>query len=309
MSVRRRFAVRGLVACCLVCMLRPLAAAPAAPAAPAAEEYAIKLSHPAKVGERTLLTGSFQSDERSVVTVAGKEDRQEKHAIYRFAFVQKVLAIGAKGNRVRVELAVQKLTREANGATTELLKAGDVIGVRLEGGQQVWELGGAPLAAELKEALDSAVETPGDDEPTEDDIFGTARRHRVGDSWPIDAKLLAAQLSQKGMPATIKGVTGTATLAGTKSVQGVPCLEVRLDVELHDVKLPIPDLPAGVVMAPLTVHFTGAWVVPVDGVRDALELSQDFRLPLAANGTIEGASFTMRSELRRVTNIQLSLLS
>lgn len=303
MSARCRFAARGFVVCCLVYVLLPLAAAPAA------EDFSIKLNRPAKVGERTLLTGSYRADEDTVVTVAGQENRQEKHAIYRFALIHKVLAVGAKGNCLRAELAVQKLTREADGATTELLKAGDVISVRFEGHEEVWELGGAPLADELKEALDSIVEITADGDPTDDDVFGTARRRRVGDSWPIDAKLLADQLKRKGMPATFKDVTGTATLAGTKSVQGVPCLEVRLDIELHDVKLPIPNLPAEVVMAPLTVRFTGVKVLPVNGVRDMLEASLDFRLPLAANGTVEGNSFTLRSELRRVSNVQFSPLS
>ena len=306
MSARSRFAARGFVVCCLVSLLRPLAAAPAAPAA---EDFSIKLRRPSKVGERTLLTGSYQADENTVVTVASIENRQEKHAIYRFAVIHKVLAIGAKGNPLRVELGVQKLTREADGATTEVLKAGDVISVRLEGHQEVWELGGAPLADELKEALDGIVEIAADDDPTDDDVYGTARRRRVGDSWPVDARLLADQLKQKGLPVTAKDVTGTATLAGTKSVQGVPCLEIRLDIELHDVKLPIPDLPAEVVMAPLTVRFTGVEVLPVNGVRDMLEASLDFRLPLAANGTVEGNSFTLRSELHRVTNAQFSPLS
>jgi hypothetical protein len=303
MSARCRFAARGFVVCCLLCVLRPLAAAPAA------EDFSIKFSRPSKVGERTLLTGTYQADEDTVVTVAGRENRQEKHAIYRFAVIHKVLAIGAKGNPSRVALAVQKLTREADGATTEVLKAGDVISVRLEGHEEVWELGGAALADELKEALDSIVEVTADDDPTDDDVFGTARRRRIGDSWPVDARLLADQLRRKGLPVTAKDVTGTATLAGTKSVQGVPCLDVRLNIELRDVKLPIPDLPAEVVMAPLTVRFTGVQVLPVNGVRNMLEANLDFRLPLAANGTVEGNSFTMRSELHRVTNVQFSPLS
>src|SRR5579862_2129196 len=133
MSVSCRLAARGFVFCCLVCVLRPLAAAPAVPAAPAApsapaaaaapaaEDFSIKLNRPAKVGDRTLLTGSYQADEDTVVTVAGRENRQEKHAIYRFAVVHKVLAVGAKGNTQRAELAVQKMSRETDGATTELL--------------------------------------------------------------------------------------------------------------------------------------------------------------------------------------------
>jgi hypothetical protein len=62
-------------------------------------------------------------------------------------------------------------------------------------------------------------------------------------------------------------------------------------------------------MAPLTVRFTGVDVLPVNGVRDMLETSLDFRLPLAANGTVDGNSFTLRSELHRVTNAQFSPLS
>jgi hypothetical protein len=303
MSVHCRVAVCGLLVCCLVCTLRPLAAAPAA------EDFSIKLSHPSKVGDRTLVTGSYQADEETVVTVGAKENRQKKHAIYRFAVIQKVVAVGARGNCMRAVLAVQKLTREAEGATTELLKSGDVISVRLEDGHQVWEMGGAPLAAEVKEALDALVDTNADDEPTDDEVFGTAGRRRVGDSWPVDAKLVASQLSRRGMPVSAKNVTGTATLAGTRSVQGVPCLEVRLDVELRDVKLPLPDLPAGVVLAPLTLHLTGRKVLPVDGVRDALEANLEIRMPLAANGTVEGTAFTLRSEMHRVSNIQLSPLS
>src|ERR1700674_2746592 len=277
------------------------------PAAAVAEDFAIKLSHPAKVGDRTLLTGSRRIDFEMIGTASGQETRQEKHSIYRFAVTQKVLAAGAKGNGLQTELAVQKLTREEDGATTELLKGGDLISVRLKGREEVWELGGSPLTAELKEALSDIAGGNAGDEPSDDEGFDTARRRRVGDSWRVDPKLVAGQLARMGIAVAAEDVTGTAALGGTKSVHGILCLEMRFSLELHNVKAPAAeDLPAGVVMAPLTVRASGARVVPVDGARQPLEESFEFQMPLAAEGTVEGVSITARGELRQASNIQVS---
>jgi len=272
----------------------------------AAEDFAIKLGHPLKVGDRTLLTGSRRIDFEMAGTVLGQEMRQEKHATYRFAVTQRVVAAGAKGNGLQTELAVQKLTREEDGATTELLKAGDLISVRLEGDEQVWELGGSPLTAELKEALSDIAGVNADDEPSDDEVFGTARRRRVGDSWQVDPKLVAGLLARMAISVAAKDVSGIATLGGTKSVHGIPCLEVRFSLELHNVKASGQDLPAGVTMAPLTVRASGARVVAVDGARQPLEESFEFQMPLAADGEVEGVSITVRGELRQASHIQLS---
>jgi hypothetical protein len=293
MNARYRVAVP-----CFCCMLLTIAAGAFA------EDFAIRLSHPSKVGERTSLSGSSRVDEEMVVTVSGNESRQEKHATYRFAVTHTVLAVSARGNCSQAELTVQKLTREADGAITSPLKAGDVLSVRLKGAENVWELGGVPVAADVKEALLDVAAVEADDEPSDDEVFGTARRRSVGDTWPPNGELIAKRLAREGTSMTAKDVIGTVTLAGKRSLQGQPSLEVRLDLSvsgtIHSAELPGMEIVG-------RLRMTGTQVVPVDGARSRLgEDELEMKMSMTSNGTINGVPMTLRGEMRRASNVQRS---
>lgn len=299
MHLRRLAAAPGLVACCTLGLLAVLASG----AAP--DEYSIKLAHPAKVGERTRIHGTRQIDNSMAMTIAGKEKRDEKHALYHIDAVQQVMAVGAKGNVTQAELVVRELAREAeDGTTTALLEPGKVISIHRQDGENVWELGGKPLDPELREVLTDVDGVSGDDDPSNDEVFGTARPRHVGDTWQADGDLVVRQLGRRGITVLAKDVKGGLTLREVNSFKGVPRLTLRLDVRVNNAIVPGSSFPEGLKLAPITVSMTGLSVVSATGDQGVLAENLDLQMPIHASGTIDGAEVTFDGSFRRISIFQ-----
>jgi len=65
------------------------------------------------------------------------------------------------------------------------------------------------------------------------EAYGSDKPRRVGESWPVNSELLAEittnALGQKGVVKK-EGIAGRVTLAGLKTVEGIECLELRVEV-------------------------------------------------------------------------------
>ena len=284
----------------------PPVASPAAPAAAPLPDYAVRLTRPAVAGEKRLAVGSLQSDDHLAGTRAGAPSDERQTATIRYVVATEILEVSAKGNALRATLTVRRLTKESGGASLELAKPGDVVTARLAGRQRVFELRGARLAPDLQAALGAALPLRADDEPTDDDLFGTAQRRRVGESWPANGELFA-KLGAASVTFDPKDVAGTVTLAAVKPVNGEPCLEVRWRLEARHGAFNAGSLPPGFAATTNSMSMTGSALVPVAlaappaGRETAITAIADI-----SGASDAGAPVSLHHELRQVVRVELS---
>jgi hypothetical protein len=281
---------------------RPASAASAAPAA----DYAVRLARSVAAGEKRLAVGSLESDDHLAGMKAGAASDQRQVATIHYVVATEILEVSARGNALRATLTVRRLTKESGGTTVELAKPGAVVSARLVGRERIFELAGARLGPDLQMALAAALPLHADDEPTDDDLFGTTQRRRVGESWPANAELFA-RFGAASVTFDPKDVAGTVTLAAVKPVHGEPCLEVRWKLEARHGAFKAGSLPLGFSGATSSMSLTGSALVPVApalppaGRETAITAIADI-----SGASDSGASVSLHHELRQVVRVELS---
>jgi hypothetical protein len=314
LATRARFAAAvaaatvGAATAIAVSVAALAAAAPGAPAAPAAspQDHAVRLARPAAAGQKRLAVGSLESDDHLSGTRGGAPSDQRQLSTIRYVVATEILEVSARGNAQRATLTVRRLVKESGGVKLELAKPGEVVTARMAGRERVFEMHGARLAPDLQQALGAAVPLRADDEPTDDDLFGTAQRRRVGESWAANGGLFAS-FGATSLTFNPKDVAGMATLAGVKTFHGIPCLEVHWKLEARHGLFKPGSLPEGFSGSGASMSVTGSAVVPVD-----------LALPLASRETTitaiadfgsagdGGTAVSLHHELRQVSRVELS---
>jgi hypothetical protein len=275
-------------------------------AAAQAPDYAVRLVRPSAAGDKRLAVGWLQTEDRATGGPQGAATDQRQSSTIRYVVATEILEVSPRGNARRATLTVRRLSKESAGVTAELAKPGTVVAARLVGHERVFEMQGARLAPDLQGALAAAVPLRADDEPTDDDLFGTAQRRRVGESWPVNGGLFA----NSGAPGTTfdpKDVAGTVTLASMKAAGGVPCLEVRWKLDARHGSFKPGSLPAGLLGTMTSISVTGSALLPID---DKLQpLSRETAVDGVGDFTGssgDGSPLSARHELRQVFHVELS---
>ena len=217
-----------------------LAAALWLSAAALAQDYEIRLERPWKVGDKYHVSATGRQSEKMTVTVGGKVV-QSKGREFSVEFESDVTiqAVDQKGRATKESHAIAKCIGASGGTREALLAAGTVVVASVKGDDEVYEVDGRPVGGMAKKALDLLIslEKGG---PDDDEMFGTRERKRVGQSWGINAKLAAQDLGQSKLQVKPEDITGTVTVVKALSVGGVDCIQLRADLAIKGLRLPMP---------------------------------------------------------------------
>ena len=148
----------------------------------------------------------------------------------------------AKFNPARVEYRIESCQKSSSGKTEEVLPASRKVIVESNEGETVFTSGGdQPLDAEAQEALKVVLSAHDPDSPTDDEIFGTSGRKRVGDKWGINAVAAARDFSKRGIPVSATGIKGSVQLDRVRTVGAVKALEISARLRMEGMKMPAPE--------------------------------------------------------------------
>jgi hypothetical protein len=282
------------------------AAAAAPPAAAPGATYAVRLTRGFVVGQKLLVQGSLATDDRSSGGAKGAETSRHDNGTVRFVVVTEAVEVSARGNVQRSAITVRRLFKESAGIEAELAKPGDELRAYVSGRRRIVESRGAEMASDLMEALGAAAALRADDDPTDDDLFGTAERRAVGASWPVNADLFARFGAQQ-MLFEPKNVAGTATLAALQTVKGVPCLEVRWKLDARNGSFKPGSLPSGLFGTMSVMSISARTVVPIDPAQQPAVRETE----IAGTGDFTGATdggdpLTLHRLLRQTLHLEIS---
>jgi hypothetical protein len=206
----------------------------------AAQDYEIKMDRPHKVGDEYAFTSKGQSDDSSTITLGEKKVSDEtKGFSYEIEARAKVLEVNEVGSPRKLSLTITKCTRTEGGKTVRIVEKSKTVVVFRKDKQTVFEQDGQPLAGPLAEVLED-VGPIGTGSATNDEIFGTKERKRVGDHWPMNVEAAAKDLETKTLRIAKEDVSGTTTLERVVKVGGVDCLVLKgvISVTRFDAKMP-----------------------------------------------------------------------
>lgn len=249
------------------------AAAPAAtdtkvaPAADAAKEYTIKLHRPSKVGEVTegIVSGTIK--ESVTVSAEGKVINKKETVIeYKLEGKDETLAVDDKGRATKFSFTVTKFVQIKDGQEVKIVAPGKVILGERIAKEEVFQFKDSqePLSAEAIKILKHGGPSVSSGGPTDDEIMGSDKPRKVGDSWDINSELAAKDMLQSfGMAVAKEDIKGQMRIAGAARTNGVDCLDIRMDLALSPFPLP-PGLPDGAKVLSGKLTASSSQLLPVD---------------------------------------------
>ena len=282
-----------------------LAAAVAALAG-CARTYEIRLTRPLRAGAEYRLEGTGEIA-RELSVSSGAQTAQQEKSVRLFALAARVRVLGVdeKGRETQVSLLIEKCVSDEDGKRCELLAQGTVVTGRVEERREVFAVEGAAVGTEAQEALELFVSLAAGG-PTDDEVFGTPERVRVGDVWPVNVASAAADARREGLPLRDEDVSGQVTLAETTAVDGVACLRLRGVLAVAQASL--PGLPQGmdVRQGELRVEVSGVFPVDTSEMRRASSVKQTLKVTAVGREAATGPVMTVDLVMRRGSKLKLS---
>ena len=132
---------------------------------------------------------------------------------------------------------------------------------------------------EIAEVLSTLFVLP-QSETTDDDVFGTKERKKVGDSWGVNVVKAASSLSPEFKLAP-EDMKGTTTLEKILEIDGVKCPWISGKLDINKAS---PPLPPGFVVEKSHISAAFAGVFPIDVLLDYFSEEMSMRAAIEAKG-------------------------
>ena len=246
-----------------------------------AEDYEILLTRPAPVGQKVQISGTARDSEKTVLSGAVSRTTENIQDV-RLKAVQEVLEVDSMKRPCKVRLVIDTLVLKSNDKEAELLAKGTKVLATAGKEGTVFEVDGKPVGKEVDQGLSLLLSVDGNSKrPTDDEMFGSKTRRRVGEHWPVNGPNLAASLRVKGMDIRNEDVAGTITLKEVvKDGRGVSLL-LAMKMDMRSLKMPGAE---GLSIENASGTVTVSVLVPVDPAKGILKESQDGSRTIRAKG-------------------------
>ena len=192
--------------------------------------FAIHMHRVSKVGQKFRLAVKA-SMQLVIERHVGDRSEKEKEAFDTdFAGVVTVLKTTKGGGKKKVVIVVEKFMITEEGFKFEGLPKGTrliaslkdrevVFAEALEGQEE-----GKPLAEGIEfDALQQVISLDNEGDVTDDDIFGSKEKRKVGDKWPVNKGKAIEDFRKDDIVIFADRFKGETKLAGVVKVKGVDC--------------------------------------------------------------------------------------
>lgn len=251
--------------------------------------YDIRLERPFKVGDRHKVAalGAFRN--KLVFRREGEEPRTvDEAAGLRLDGVAEVKEVNKDGRRTRVTVTVGTCTLMVGDKSKSLLPEGKVIEVRWDkdGAETKYAVDGKDVPADMGELLDLALELGDPEGVTDDVIFRTDGKWKVGDTWAADPAAAAREFDRLKLTVKPDDVTGQTTLVEAGKVDGRDVLKLKFAFKIGELSGPGRRPDAKLKLRKGTFAVESSATVPVDPAGQAVREEAKIN----TTGEMEGTS-------------------
>jgi hypothetical protein len=179
-----------------------------------AQDYEIKLHYPYKANQRFRYSVVAQESSQSTMSAQQKVVQNQKEELrVEMDSVMTVMEVDDKGRATKESHVIVNFVRQKGAAKEAVLAAGSRVTAWRKDGKPVFEVGDKPAGEEVSKVLTLAISVS-EGGATDDEIFGTTERKKVGDSWSINEELAKKDFATKPVAQAleIQKVSGKTTL-------------------------------------------------------------------------------------------------
>lgn len=203
----------------------------------AAEDYQIQLHRPGKPGDRCRVARAIEFHQSTVMKSEGQEmKRESKRYTVDFEAEVTILDVNKSGGTTSESCKIIKCVKTEGDLQDRILDPGDMLTATLAGKETLFRRNGADVSRDTAEILSKCI-TLSKTEATDDDVYGTSERKKIGDSWPVNAEVMAREFREEH-PVKKENISGQIMLTGVTEVGGVKCLEIKGENTVTGITLP-----------------------------------------------------------------------
>jgi hypothetical protein len=276
------------------------------------DAYAIKIARPVPVGTKYELKADGAMLRQVTLHVAGRAQKQPDDGFgVRLEGTVEVLALDDVGEESKVACTVDKCTRITSEGETELVPKGKVILAEGKGKDTKFHFqdDGKELSKQASDALELVISLDTGDTVSDDEMFGTKDKQKVGGEWPVTAEAVARDAGRVGVIVKPADVEGSFKLEGVEKVGNVDC--VKLSGSLKMKKLLRKDdeddgLPKGFTVTGGSMEARYGGLFPVDPDLGSLSesVSMTFLTNVKGKGGPANQEVTIESRVQRAGEIR-----
>jgi hypothetical protein len=178
------------------------------------------------------------------------------------------LEVSKFGKTIKLRAKLQSIAGEFNGKPLTQFSAGDelILEYAKPPARKSLLVNGRPASDEqAKIASVFLTVSPEDSAVNDDDIFGSSKRIKPGDEWPVNAAKAIEDAILRGIPKLKpENLQGKTKFIEVQQSGGLPCLHLAAEMNLHGSGMPFPGMPEGVAVQQLNIRAGFEGDIPVD---------------------------------------------
>jgi hypothetical protein len=236
------------------------------PAPNPADGYAIKLTRPLRAGQKYDFTADATVVQSLTANVSGQVHTLRPRSVsVHFEGTEQILAVNAQGDPIKARYTVTQCVAREGKKEVTVVPPGGVVTVDAGKWKSRMDVDQGGLTIQDELVLRAVLSLPNIDGTSEDDRFGTDKRQKVGESWPVRADaVMRAVVSSANVRVKKQDVSGTVKLAALETVDGVACLRVQGKSRIEHFLPPATDLPENSRVEDSTFEYKFTKLVPAD---------------------------------------------
>ena len=248
--------------------------------------FAIHMHRESKVGQkfRLAIKASMQLViERHVGT---RSEKEKEVFDTDFAGVVTVLKTTKGGGKKKVLIVIEKFIITEEDFTFEGMPKGTRLVASLKDREVIFaealegQEDGKPVAEGIElDALQQVISLDDEGDVTDDDIFGSKEKRKVGDKWPVNKDKAIEDFRKDDIVIFADRFKGETKLAGVVKVKGVECYRLTGSFDARQFRPPVPR-GFRVEKSELTAKYAGSF--PIDTKLPELETTVDVRMRFRA---------------------------
>ena len=207
-----------------------------------AQEYEIKLFRPVKAGDKFRLLMNGRQVEGLGVFVGDRplQQKSDETTVEATATVT-ALEVDGRGKPTKYRLEIEQWYVKSVGSIPFLLRPGSIVVTELQGQRYVSKINNNEVDAVSSKILSLVVPSHYTG-VSDDDVFGTDQRRRIGDSWTVNSEIAARSLRESvGVVVDRRDIAGTTTLDGVVKNGSSDYLVISATLRIDKFSMPLPE--------------------------------------------------------------------
>ncbi len=270
-----------------------------------AKDYEIRLTRPYKVGQSYEIKKTGHLIEQQKMVAQQRILKDEKSSL--FATLEGTVTV-LKVDEIHQGIEYKLIVAECRKRINENKNEEEVLpkGTQVLVNKDEFLVEGKNVPEDIEKVLGLFFFIPSS-KVTDDDVFGTKDRKKVGETWAANSAAAAKDLDADSVIVDKKNIKGNMTLKKVAVVNKIKCLHISGNMEINNIEM---SLPQGMTLEKTSMSALFSGDFPIDTSIGRLSEQMNMKLEIVSRGkpSPDAPEITMTVKTEKVTSSKYNYL-